>query len=295
MQKKIIIAVALALLTLVGGGLLLLSRQAKAPVLVSRTDPPRIRFEEEVHELGNVTAGTEIPYVFKIHNIGGEPLIISSVTAHCTCLLSNLKDKFIEPGKSGDLELILNTTQEKGDIKKQIDLYSNDPDNPKVSVYLAATVIPAASDVNPDKKANASTQASASVSRQALTPVDPHAGLTDADRARIFTGRCASCHVLPGKGKLGEELFQADCAMCHGQNAEGSIGPALAPGNYHDQEFMNRIQKVTRYGSEQHPAMPGFLNEAGGPLTDSEIDSIIQFLQDKSLQMQNGGSTLPGG
>lgn len=296
MQKKFV-AVLLLLVALLGGAAFLISRQGKAPVLVSRNDPPKIRFEESLHELGTVTEGVEVPYVFKISNVGGEPLIIKSASASCGCTILNIKDKFIEPGKTGALEVIMDTSMKQGYVRKQIDVVSNDPEHPKMSIYLAATVVPTLEpEAEPDKPSEGKKPALLTkVPASSTGMTNPHAGLTEKGRAKIFTGNCASCHVQMGKGKLGGDLFQADCAMCHGQNAEGAVGPALVPGDYHDPAFAERMGQVVRYGSERHLSMPGFLNEAGGPLTEAEIQSIEQFLQAKSDQMKAQNASALGG
>lgn len=294
MQKKRLVVFLFFIVAIAVGGVLLLTRQAKPPVLVSRTDPPRISFEEETHDLGNVLEGTEIPYVFKIQNIGGEQLVIKNVSTSCGCTLLNLKTKYIEPGKSGDLEVIMDTSMKQGAVKKQIDIYSNDPEHPKVSVYLAANVLPG-NDTLKLLPSDKPERLGASAPVSTTTAFNPHAGLTNSGRAKIFTGQCATCHVAQGKGKMGADLFQADCAMCHGQNAEGGVGPALIPGNYQDREFVNRIQKTIRYGSDDHPSMPGFLDAAGGPLTDGEINSIVNYLQNKSEQILSRPAEVPAG
>ncbi len=142
MPKKVVITIILGILALIAGSLLFVSRQAKPPVIISRKDPPKISFDEETHNLGNITPNIEIPYDFKIHNIGGSPLIIKNVTANCHCLVLNLKDKYIQPGETGDLEVILNTTQQNGSLKQAISIFSNDPKVPKTNVFIAASIFP---------------------------------------------------------------------------------------------------------------------------------------------------------
>jgi mono/diheme cytochrome c family protein len=294
MSKKAIAAIVIFLVIVIGGAVQLLARKDKAPVLISRTDPPKISFEEKLHELGTVAEGVEVPYVFRMHNVGGEPLVIQDVSTSCGCTLLNLKDKFIEPGKTGDLEVVMDTTMKQGYVKKRIDVFSNDPEHPKVSVFLAANVLPGVKSKAGDKSGSGMEEMSMGLGK-GKTAFDPHVGLSETGKAKIFTGRCATCHVQMGKGKLGGDLFQADCAMCHGQNAEGAEGPALVPGNYHDAEFFNHIQKVVRYGSPTHVSMPGFLKDAGGPLTEGEINSILLYLQNKSDQVKGQNSEPPGG
>ncbi len=295
MQRKILIGAVILVLIVVGLGFQLFFRHAKAPVLVSRTDPPKISFENDSLDLGTIGQGNDVTTNYKIHNVGGEPLIIENVTATCDCTLLNPQDKYIEPGKIGTLEVILKTTELENKFIEKIDVYSNDPVTPRAEVTLSVEVQPVEPPKEDPKPEPEKRQEKENNPAFSLSMENPHAGLTDKDKTLIFTGQCATCHVAQGKGKTGGDLYQADCAMCHGQDAEGGLGPALVPGNYHDQEFINRIQKVTRYGSDRMVSMPGFLKQAGGPLTDREINSIVLFLQNKSDQMKTPSADVPGG
>jgi len=283
MKKRILALLVVLAAFLLVGMMLIATHKIKGPVLVSRTDPPRIRLEEYTHDLGSVMEGVEIPFVYHIHNMGGEPLIIKDVSSSCGCTLLNLKSKIIDPGKTGELEAIMDTTMKQGYVKKQIVVISNDPKRPKTELFLMANILP-----SPEKlKARQDLIQSVETPKPPVTPVNPHAGLTPAGKAKIFTGQCAVCHVQAGKGKMGGELFAADCAMCHGQHAHGTAdAPALVPGNYHDPAFLEHLQKTIRYGSDKSITMPGFSEAAGGPLTNTEIDSLIKYLKDLNANSQ---------
>jgi Protein of unknown function (DUF1573) len=144
MPKKLLFVMIFMILVFASGVLLLVTRQAKPPVMISRTDPPKIRLEEKLHQFGSVDAGVVIPSVFKIYNLGGEPLTVKDVSATCSCLSLNLKNSSIDPGKTGDLEVTLDTGSLQGNIHEGIELYTNDPRNPEETLYLEATVNPPA-------------------------------------------------------------------------------------------------------------------------------------------------------
>ncbi len=282
MKKKGLIAFIIVSILIVGAVWYRLYQQNQTPVIVSRTDPPKISSDSQVHELGQVTEGSEVPYVVKIQNMGGEPLIIQKVQTSC-CSVINLKTKYIEPGKAGELEVVFDTKGKKGHTQKSIKIFSNDPDQPKYTLYIAANVIP-----QPEEKPQATEKPKPKAPtvqekpQQVLTVVDPHAGMTDEKRRKIFIGNCGTCHAQMGRGKMGAELFQADCAMCHGNQAQGGIGPALVPGNYSDPAYLNHINRVIRFGSDTSESMPGFITDIGGPLTEGEVQSIVQYLQSQS-------------
>ena len=215
---------------------------------------PKINFPEPEFDLGVIDEGIEIKHTFKIENLGQKRLVIKSAYSTCGCTVPHIKMKEVPPGQSSDLEVVMNTSMKQGDIIKPIEIRSNDPVNPVSTIYIKAHV------------------------------KSPHGDLGTDRIARIFAGRCADCHVKKGIGKSGEDLFFADCYMCHGYRAKGipSVGPALIPFDYHNKDLSEAMRKIITDGSKSHRSMPGYAKAAGGPLDEKQIDSLIEYLQDKS-------------
>lgn len=213
---------------------------------------PKLSLPELEYDAGEVDEGTEIKHSFIIKNDGKAPLNITNVHTSCGCTVLNLKNSLVPPGGSVELGVTLDTAMKLGNVRKQIDIYTDDPAAPMTSVYLKTVVN------------------------------NPHIGMTKEDKAKIFMGRCAVCHVQAGVGKLGDALYHADCAMCHGNDAMGREAPSLVPRNYADSNVVSRVRKYIADGSPEHPSMPGFATEKGGPLTAAEIDSIIDYLKSRS-------------
>lgn len=261
------------------------------PILVSRKDPPHIKVDKSLFDMGTVAEGVEIPHVIPVRNIGGEPLKIINVHTSCGCTLVNMKKHMIEPGKTADLEVTMDTAMKQGVVRKAIEISSNDPKTPKITIYLSANVLPRPG--SPLGKTSGGTNMGMSSLLGGEDPAmtaDPHATLTDeGKRAKIFTGNCATCHVQQGKGKLGDELFKADCAMCHGQNGEGGVGPRLISGMWDNPAYYQAMRQIVRNGSKTHLSMPGFHQSVGGPLNDVEIESILRALKKRSLSMNSTG------
>ncbi|MBY0359935.1 MAG: DUF1573 domain-containing protein [Candidatus Obscuribacterales bacterium] len=220
----------------------------------AQTQPPKIVFPETQFDLGKVEEGVEMRHIFKIRNDGGKLLVIKAAFSTCGCTIPKLKKKEIQPGETVDLEVIMDTSMKQGKVDKQVEIRTNDPVNPVSTIHIKADVR------------------------------SPHADLGVDKTAKIFTGRCAACHVQKGIGKTGEDLFFADCAMCHGFRAGGvpGVAPPLVPADYHNKAFADYRKKIISFGSKSHRSMPGYLKQAGGPLTEKEIDSLIDYLRWKS-------------
>lgn len=211
-------------------------------------DAPHIVVDKEVVDFGKVEEGIEINHDFKVTNSGGAKLTLTGAFASCGCTTPKLTKNSLLPGESTVLNVVVDTSMKQKNITKTVKLKSNDPVRPVIVIELKMDVL------------------------------DAHRNMTAADSAKIFTDeKCMACHVYQGTGLFGRELYNSDCAMCHGPKAEGAVGPALF-GPYENVEFKKKITTVASYGSKTHRSMPGFLGEAGGPLSKEQIDSIVNYL-----------------
>lgn len=214
---------------------------------------PQLDFQPAVVELGSVEEGAEVPTFFMLKNVGNEVLKIHEAHSTCGCTVPSLKKNELQPGESTKLDIMVDTTMKQGAVTKTVEVSSNDPNMPVVSLPIKMDV------------------------------KNRHVGLTDDGRVKIFTDeKCTSCHVDKGVGLAGKDLFEADCAMCHGEDAKGAVGGALIFGNYDDPKYAKHIRDTIAFGSKTHRSMPGFLDRAGGPLLQEQIDSLIVYLKDLS-------------
>jgi cbb3-type cytochrome c oxidase subunit III len=142
----------------------------------------------------------------------------------------------------------------EGFVEKAITVASNDPARPTAIIKVRAEV-----ELNIHEKS----------------------GL-DTNRP-ILSAECRSCHFDEGAGKLGHDLYVADCAPCHGPINDSDhkrrlSGPALARN-------LEALRVAIATGtSDRH--MPGFARSAGGPLSDSQIDSLVALFKKWSAAEQ---------
>jgi cytochrome c5 len=212
-------------------------------------DGPRMTFDHLEEDLGDVKEGVEIPRAFMVTNTGTQPLTIKPPYSSCGCTVPKLKKTLLLPGESTELEVKIDTSMKQGEVTKTIHVESVDEPVQLANLYLYMNV------------------------------ENRHKNLNANGRAKILTDeKCTSCHVAEGVGQFGKELFKADCAMCHGENAEGKIGPALRNRDLNNPGIRTQIWNVTAYGSKQHASMPGFIEDAGGPLAKEQVDSLVNYL-----------------
>lgn len=213
------------------------------------TDGPLMTFDRLEDDLGDVKEGVEIPRVFKVTNTGTKPLTIKPPYSSCGCTVPKLKKTLLVPGESTDLTVQIDTSMKQGEVTKTVHVESVGEPPQFVNLYLSMNV------------------------------ENRHKNLSVDGKAKFLTNeKCISCHVSEGVGLFGKELFKSDCAMCHGENAEGKIAPSLRNRDLDNPLARKEIWNVTAYGSKRHASMPGFIEDAGGPLAREQVDSLVNYL-----------------
>jgi hypothetical protein len=114
-------------------GQLALWGQDKAPSMV---------FDNLVKDFGKVMQGETIKHVFSFSNKGSSTLEILSVGPSCGCQATSLSAKQIQPGQSGQIEVSVDTAILIGAIDESVNIITNDPRRPSVSLSIRADVQP---------------------------------------------------------------------------------------------------------------------------------------------------------
>jgi hypothetical protein len=100
-----------------------------APELSEPVDGPKIKFEKESHDFGDITQGDVVEYSFKFTNTGNAPLILSDVRTTCGCTAPEWpRQKPIGPGESENIKVVFNSRGKVGVQNKVITIYSNSVD-----------------------------------------------------------------------------------------------------------------------------------------------------------------------
>ena len=86
---------------------------------------PKITFETDMHDFGQLMAGETISYSFKFTNTGNADLIISGCDASCGCTVANYPKERIAPGKTGYITVSFKSQGMSGQQIKDIIVASN--------------------------------------------------------------------------------------------------------------------------------------------------------------------------
>lgn len=103
------------------------------------TNLPIIQFEKKRHNFGLIQQGEKVSYTFKFKNIGTTDLIIKDATASCGCTIPKFSRKPIESGKSGEIEVIFDSSQRSGMQMKSVTIWTNCEPN-KTKLLITAEI-----------------------------------------------------------------------------------------------------------------------------------------------------------
>lgn len=109
---------------------------------------PRMVFDKEFHEFGEVDEGDELECLFPFRNEGKGDLVIINMNAHCGCtaLWVEVEGKLyiygdpIPPGAKGIVHFVLKTAGFQNDKPSAGDLYTNDPARGGLSTQSPVTI-----------------------------------------------------------------------------------------------------------------------------------------------------------
>ena len=196
---------------------------------------------------------------FSLTNTGPTEVTINSVRASCGCTTPKLPTLpwKLQPNESGSFHVTTDLAGKFGTFQKSI--FMDTTEGPKmlyVKVVMPVTAGTMANVPNVDARTR----------NMQIAHADPQA---------IFRGDCASCHSKPTLGKKGEELFTAACAICHESDQRAVLVPDLhALKQTPTKAYWESWIRNGKVGS----MMPAFALDKQGPLSNEQIDSLVEYL-----------------
>lgn len=197
---------------------------------------------------------------FNVTNVSSAEILISALRPSCGCTVAQMPATpwRLAPGDHGAITVSTDLRNKRGVLNKAV----------VVTTSVGPRVLRMKISIPYDPQQLSATQNRGQNMLVAL-----------ADPQAIFHGDCATCHLAPAAGKFGAPLYEAACGICHDAERRASIVPALdipradAGSNY--------WYRWTAFG-KTNSLMPGFATSRGGPLTDSQIDSLLPYLASRS-------------
>lgn len=107
-----------------------------------RANAPKIKFNKEIHDFGDIPQNKKATYEFEFTNAGKTDLKIRKIKSTCGCTVVQPKDKTLGPGESSSLKATFTPGNRKGIQNKIITIITNDPYQSVKRLYLKANVDP---------------------------------------------------------------------------------------------------------------------------------------------------------
>jgi len=95
----------------------------------------KIRFDEEVHDFGQITSGEIVAFTFVFSNTGKADLMIDNVKVDCNCLKVVYKNDAIKPGEKGMIEVEFDTSGMVGRELKTIEVQANTKEPKHLTIF----------------------------------------------------------------------------------------------------------------------------------------------------------------
>ena len=210
-------------------------------------------FKEITAKPGDVTAIMH----FALTNLAKEALTIKAVRSSCGCTLAEIPPVpwVLNPGSNGVIKVSVDLRGKRQMVSKSITVETSHGYKVlsfRVIIPEIATAIPGSMQ---DRARNTA--------------------IATADRQAVFRGECAKCHVEPAVGKMGLALYGASCGICHDGEHRAAFVPDLKQLKVATTADYWRQSIVT---GKPGSLMPAFSQNLGGPLTDLQIQSLVDYL-----------------
>ena len=102
---------------------------------------PKISFEETEYDFGKLSARETVKHTFRFRNEGDAALLIHEIKTTCGCTGTLLSKDEILPGEEGEIEVTFKPGPSGGQKKRAIYVHSNDPQHPKIAIYITANIV----------------------------------------------------------------------------------------------------------------------------------------------------------
>lgn len=117
-------------------------KKTKVPKQAGQTpSAPKAEVPETVFNFGSIEKGATMSHVFKIRNVGGQPLYVDVESTTCKCTVGNMSDNEIPPGGETDVLLEWTAKTDSGPFRHGAVLSSNDPSQRSIQLSAEGLVV----------------------------------------------------------------------------------------------------------------------------------------------------------
>lgn len=230
-----------------------------------------LAFDAEQKECTSQPGDQACHFIFSVTNLSSSDVTVTFVQTSCGCTTANIKLPMkLAPNEVGEIPINMNLVGKSGVVIKTVTVHT---DKGQKVLLVKSIIAPPPAD-----------PASQEMNRQR------NQQLALADRQAVFRGDCAKCHVEPLIGKSGKELFKVACGICHQAEHRATMVPDL-----HALKVTPTADYWRFFVVNGKPAtlMPAFAQAQGGPLSDAQVESLVEYLVKEFPQDKPAAPAVP--
>lgn len=118
------------------GAILVVSK----PPQTATANQPTIQTNEVLFDFGYAQHQQTITHIFKLKNVGNQPLEIHEIDSSCACTAALLSEKTILPAETAEIEVKFNTQYRRGRRTATVKVHTNDIDTPVVYFTITGVI-----------------------------------------------------------------------------------------------------------------------------------------------------------
>ena len=249
-----------------------------AAAIAQEAGGPRLTLVDPLKDFGTVARGEKIAWDFTLKNTGDKPLEILSVQPTCGCTVADF-DKVIQPGATGKVHAVVDTTQFSGPISKGITVASNDPTQPAAQLTMRAIVKPYV-DAFPAGFMRFMLLEGESASQSAILFTEEEAPfkivdvVAPSEEVKVDVVKLENPEEMTDKGRPGQAQYKINVTFT---GTEKNIGPIaqklkIVTNSIHAPEYTLNLSGLVRPG---YLVNPGVLNFGEVSSTDPAATRTI--------------------
>ena len=200
---------------------------------------------------------TNVHLAFWVTNVSTAEVLVHAVRTSCGCAAAQLPAYpwRLKPGDNGPIAVDIDLRSKSGSFSKSVIVDTSTG----IKTLLVHLQLPG----SPNPSAGMDVERLKNM-RMAMV-----------DRQVVFKGECAKCHAEPAAGKFGEPLYAVACGICHDSPQRAALVPDLKKLSHPTPpEHWRKWIVEGKVGS----MMPAFAKAANGPLSEEQIESLVEFL-----------------
>ena len=115
------------------GNVLVISK----PPQIAVKEQPDVQTDDVLYDFGYAQHQQTITHIFKLKNVGSQPLVIHEIGSSCACTAVLLSEKTILPTETAEIEVKFDTQYRRGRQTATVKVRTNDTDKP--TIYFTIT------------------------------------------------------------------------------------------------------------------------------------------------------------